>query len=185
MKRALGGLLLVVMLMGAAFAQDASAAGTAASREDVLRLLDLLQIKARMVQMLGGMKDGMRTGALTAFKQKVPNPTPDQISALNTMIDPIFQDFPINEMVDAMVPIYQKHLTKEDLDAAIAFYASPSGQKILREQPAMMSEAMKAGQDVMVARIPDISKRMQAAVDKLAAEQGTAGSSTDSQPNKN
>ena len=184
MKRALSGLLFVVMFMGAAFAQNAPTVGTPASRDDVLKLLDLLQVKARMVQMVGGMKDGMRRGALEAFKQKVPNPTQEQINLLNATIDPIFEDFPTDEMVDAVVTIYQKHLTKEDLDAAIAFYSSPAGKKILREQPAMMSEAMKSGQDIMAKRIPELTQRMTAAVDKAAAQDNAAGSNSNSQPDK-
>lgn len=184
MKRALSSLLFVVMVAGAAFAQDVPAAGTPASREDVLKLLDLLQVKARMLQITAGMKDGMRRGALEGFKQKVPNPTQEQINALNAMIDPIFEDFPTDEMIDAVVTIYQKHLTKEDLDAAITFYSSPAGQKILREQPAMTAEAMKAGQDVMSKRIPDLTQRMTAAVDKAAAQDNAAGSNSNSQPDK-
>ena len=183
MKRAWSSLLLVVLLMGAAFAQNAPAAGTPASREDVIKLLDLLQVKARMLQVTAGMKEGMRKGALEGFKQKVPNPTPEQIDAMNATIDPIFEDFPTDEMLDAVVTIYQKHLTKEDLDAAIAFYSSPAGQKILREQPAMMEESMKSGQEIMLKRVPELTKRMQAAVDKVAAQQGAAPSG-DPQPDK-
>jgi hypothetical protein len=51
-------------------------------------------------------------------------------------------------MVDAIVPIYQKHLTKADLTAITAFYSSPAGQKILAEMPAIMSESMQAGGEI-------------------------------------
>ncbi len=43
-----------------------------------------------------------------------------------------------------MVPVYEKHLTKGEVDALVAFYSDPKGQKILNEMPAMTSEAMQA-----------------------------------------
>ncbi len=55
-----------------------------------------------------------------------------------------------------MIPIYQRHLTKTDLDAVISFYASPVGQKLLKEQPAMMAESMQAGQNIMLSKVGDI-----------------------------
>jgi len=57
----------------------------------------------------------------------------------------MFSALPMDEMVDAIIPIYQKHLTKADLAAVTAFYSSPAGQKILKELPAIMSESMQAG----------------------------------------
>src|SRR5439155_13694987 len=55
---------------------------------------------------------------------------------------PILMSMPFDEMMDAMVPTYQKHFTRGELDALTAFYSSPTGQKILREMPAIMSEAI-------------------------------------------
>jgi hypothetical protein len=54
----------------------------------------------------------------------------------------------MDEMVDAIVPIYQKHVSKADLAAVTAFYSSPAGQKILKELPAIMSESMQAGGEI-------------------------------------
>jgi len=45
-------------------------------------------------------------------------------------------------MLDDMIPVYQRHLTKQDVDSMLAFYNTPTGQKLLREQPAMMAEGM-------------------------------------------
>ncbi len=47
-------------------------------------------------------------------------------------------------MIDAMIPVYQRHLTHGDVDAIIGFYSSPVGQKMTREMPEMMKEAMQA-----------------------------------------
>jgi uncharacterized protein len=52
-----------------------------------------------------------------------------------------------DELVDMIVPVYLKHLTESDLDDAIAFYASPGGQRLVKAQPLIMAEAMQLGQE--------------------------------------
>lgn len=160
---------LLVLASAPAIAQAPTGPDTP-SKEDVLRFLDLLQIKARMVQLADGMKSGMKTGAEAGLKQQLPDATPEQLAKADALADTVFKDFPIDEMVDAMIPIYQRHLTKADLDSVIAFYSSPAGQRLLKEQPAMMAEGMKAGQDIMLKRIPDLTQRLNAEVAQLAKE---------------
>ena len=43
-----------------------------------------------------------------------------------------------------MVPVYQKHFTKVEMDALAEFYTAPTGQKILKEMPEVVTEAMQA-----------------------------------------
>src|ERR1041384_4908854 len=60
----------------------------------------------------------------------------------------MMEDLPLDEMVEAMVPIYQRHLTRSDIEEVIRFYSSPVGQKLLREQPQMIQEGMQAGAQI-------------------------------------
>lgn len=117
-------------------------------KADVLKFLDLMHARTQMVQVLDEMARQMRTGAIQGFKQKVPDATPEQLAKVEKMFDGIFKSLPVDDMVNAVVPIYQKHLTKSDLEAITAFYSSPPGQKILKEMPAIMSEAMQAGGEI-------------------------------------
>lgn len=181
MRRVAGFLLALCTLVTiGASAQQTVAPADAPSREEVMQLLQLLHIRDRMMQMLAGMKEGMRTGAEAGFKQKVPDPTPEQLKTLDAIVDSTFEDFPIDEMVDAMVPIYQRHLNKNDLDAVIAFYSSPPGQKILKEQPAMMAESMRAGQKIMLAKLPELTKRLNDRIEGLIQEQKQKPADNDS-----
>jgi hypothetical protein len=129
-----------------------------------------MQIKARVVQMFEGMKIQARAGAEEAFKQKIPNATPAQLKKVDAIADEMFDNWPVDEMVDAMVPIYQKHLTKSDLDAIIVFYSSPAGQKFIRESGPMTSEAMKVGGEFGRARINDVNQRMEDKISDLIRE---------------
>jgi hypothetical protein len=50
----------------------------------------------------------------------------------------------MDAMLSDMIPIYQHHFAKSDIDALITFYSSPAGQKFLHEMPAVTSETMRA-----------------------------------------
>jgi hypothetical protein len=133
-------------------------------KAEVMKFLDLMHAKAQMVQALDGMAKQMRIGAEQGFKEKVPDATPEQLARVDHIFDDIFKSLPVDDMVDAIVPIYQRHLTKTDLAAITAFYASPAGQKILKEMPAIMSEAMQAGGEIgrkaVAARSQELDQKM-------------------------
>ena len=148
----------------AAAGQPASA--DVPSKEQVLKLFDLLQIRRNMQMMMQGMKQGAKQGADQALRRRVADPTPEQIEKMNRIADEMFSDFPLDELLDVIVPVYQRHMTKSDIDAITAFYSSPVGQKMLREQPQMMQEAMQAARSVsekvMAAKMDKIDKAAEA-----------------------
>jgi hypothetical protein len=170
-KRFVASMCLAVALSLPSFSQQLPVADTAPSKDEVQRFLDLMQVRARMVQMVDGMREQGKRGAEAALRAKIHNPTPDQLEKATKIGDAIFQDLPIDEMVDAVVPIYQRHLTKADLDAVIGFYSSPTGQKLLKESPAMMSEAMKAGGDIMLKRMPELNQRIETQIAAMVKEE--------------
>jgi hypothetical protein len=92
------------------------------------------------------------------------------LAEVDRFADSLFRDMPVDEMIDAMVPIYQKHLTKEDLEGILAFYSSPLGQKLQREQPAMMQEGMQAGGEIGRRSIGIMVQKMDEFVARLAQQ---------------
>jgi uncharacterized protein len=82
-------------------------------------------------------------------------------SRINKMMDDLIKDMPMDEMTQAMVPAYQKHFTNGDISNLIAFYSSPTGQKVLQELPEVTSEGMQAMMPVMIKYIGDWKERMQ------------------------
>jgi len=150
MKKRVVLMILCFLLAVPAFsaAQQPADDSTVPDKADILKFLDMMHAKAQMAQVLEGMAKQMRLGAQQGFKQKVPDATPEQLAKVDQLFDGIFKSLPMDEMLDAIVPIYQKHLTKADLAAITAFYSSPTGQKLLKEMPAIMSEAMQAGGEI-------------------------------------
>ena len=77
------------------------------------------------------------------------------------MIDDYLKKFPWDEIIQAMVPVYQKHLTKGDVDHLFVFYSSPTGQKFLHEMPAITSEAMQVMMPLMRQRMDAMTRDVQ------------------------
>jgi uncharacterized protein len=140
----------LLFLLALPICVSAQTAGNAdvPDKGDVMKFLDLMHAREQMEQVLSGMAKQMKSGAEQGFKQKVPDATPEQLAKVDKMFDTMFSSLPMDEMIDAIVPIYQKHLTKADLAAITTFYSSPAGQKILKELPAIMSESMQAGGEI-------------------------------------
>lgn len=85
-----------------------------------------------------------REMAHNTLKKKLPEITQKDLDRLNELNDQIFKQFDFDAMIDDIVPVYQRHLTTEDVAAVEDFYETPAGQKFLRERPAMTAEAMEA-----------------------------------------
>jgi hypothetical protein len=83
------------------------------------------------------------------------------------MMNDMMKDMPFDEMMQAMVPTYQKHFTKGDIDALVAFYTSPTGQKLLRETPAITGEAMTAMMPILRQHMDAMSRRLQQQTDEM------------------
>ncbi|HZD96005.1 MAG TPA: DUF2059 domain-containing protein [Candidatus Sulfotelmatobacter sp.] len=152
----------------------AKKAGTAASadapsREEVLKLFDLLQISKTMDVAIRAAKQQSREMAEQMIEERAPEATREQKKQFEAMIDEVMNQAlgpaAIKQMLDATIPVYQHHLTRTDLKAMVDFYSSPVGQKILREQPAMVQESMQAASGIQqrIARtvFQKIDQRMQ------------------------
>ncbi len=53
----------------------------------------------------------------------------------------------IDELVSMLVPVYQKYLSKTDLEEIISFYESGVGKKYAKNTPAIMQDSMLVGQE--------------------------------------
>lgn len=57
-----------------------------------------------------------------------------------------FMKTSLNDLVEMLAPVYQKYLTKSDLEDIIAFYNTPTGKKYAGNTPNIMQESMQVGQ---------------------------------------
>jgi len=159
MKRFLVCAMLCLAFAATAVAQQDSA-NTPATREDIERYLSVVNSHDMMNQMVAAMAKPMHQMVHEQYlrdKDKLPA---DFEARTNKMMDDMFKDMPLDEMMQAMVPVYQKHFTKGDVDALVGFYGSPTGQKMLHEMPAIMGEAMQSMMPIMQKYMATVKERI-------------------------
>ena len=165
-------LLVVLVLAAAASAQPPAPA----TREDMLHLFEVMNVREQMRTVVGLIMQQQQKLIRDEVKQRVPEITEKELSKMQSMSDEAVKDLPLDGMLDDTIPVYQKHLSKADVDAMIAFYSTPTGKKLLREQPAIAAESMQAMGPRMQKAMSDIMDRIaakakeQAEKDKSPAE---------------
>lgn len=80
----------------------------------------------------------------TSFMRSLPDNARAQ-SFINAFIDRFQQKFKPQDLVEQVVPIYDKHFTDEDLTALIAFYRTPVGQRAIKVMPLVVQEGQEKG----------------------------------------
>jgi uncharacterized protein len=159
MKRLLVLLVLGFLSATACVAQQA-ASDQPASKEDVERYLDVTHTRELMISTMEYMSKQMRQ-AVHEELQKTPNLPPDAEAQMNQTWDQILKTMPMDEFLDSMIPVYQKHCTKGDIDSLVAFYSTPTGKKMVAEMPAITQEAMLAASGVVRKFMDQAMQQMQ------------------------
>lgn len=122
--------------------RSSSTAAAQPTREEILQLFNALDIR----QQLGSVADVMKGNMEKMQEAQMPDLTDAQkqkISDLNSeIVGEAFNQDSVNAMLEDLVPIYQKHFTRADIQAVMAFYNSPSGRKFLHEQPQILQDTM-------------------------------------------
>jgi uncharacterized protein len=136
-----------------------SIAPDAASKEDVKKLFDVMASRQQMADMLQKVFAQMRTLNREEIKKRHPDITEAELARMDRESEDLMKNFPLDAMLGDMIPVYQRHFTKTEIDALTAFYSSPVGQKFLQEIPAVTAETMRVVYPRLQAEIDAVLKR--------------------------
>lgn len=142
MKSALHSILLAAALTTTALAQQP--ADPASTRDDIQRLFTTMRVQEQMRATMETMIAQQREMIGQMLRKHNRRVSGEDIDEVADSAQEFLKNFPLDDLVENMIPVYQKHLTKTDVDAMVAFYSSPTGQKLLREQSGMAAESMQA-----------------------------------------
>lgn len=76
---------------------------------------------------------------IPSFKQTAPNVPEEFWTAFMDEID-------MDELINKIVPLYDKYYSNEELIQLIKFYETPVGKKVVSVTPVLMQESMMIGQ---------------------------------------
>ena len=77
-----------------------------------------------------------------------------------TELEKEFQNTSMDDLIDLLAPVYQKHLTIDDLKELIKFYETPVGKKFASKTPFITQESMQVGQEWGMKIGQEFSKKM-------------------------
>lgn len=169
MKRSILATIILLCTSSIGFAQQAPA-DSPATKEDVQRYLEVMQSREMMSKMIDAMIKPMHQMIHEQYEKDKDKLPADFEARTNKVIDDYLKKFPWDDILQAMVPVYQKHLTKGDIDHLVAFYSTPTGQKVLQELPAITAEAMQATMPIMRQRMEAMTRDVQQQVAEMIKE---------------
>jgi hypothetical protein len=118
-------------------AQNPTAGAVAAARE--------------LIQAKGGaaMFEPAVPGVVESTKNSFLPTNPNLSRELNEVAAQLRKEYEAKkaELVYEVAIVYAKHFTEQELKELVAFYRSPLGQKMLKEEPVALDESFKRAQD--------------------------------------
>jgi len=135
---------------------------------EIHQLFDALHMR----EMLAGFKENFKQTMPKIMQGAVPEERANNLSEEDRkflsnleqrVYDEMLDEKVMSRILELAVPIYQSHLSEEDVKGAIAYYESPSGMHFLKESPAMQRE-------MMTAIVPDVQARMKRVAEEVQQE---------------
>ena len=133
--------LLLCALLAAAPSPAKSAEpakATAASKSKLDKIHKLLHLTKA---------DQAGQNMLASLKGRVPDAQYEQLSKL---IKP-------EELADKLAALYDKHFQESEIDGLLAFYATPLGQRLIAESPAIAQESVSLSQSYALDKLKQLS----------------------------
>ena len=118
------------MVLACIFASLAYSQVTREKEQEIRKLLEITGSTKTMPEMVDRM--------IAEFRKALPN-VPSEFW------DDFRKEIKIDEFVGLMVPVYDKHLSLEDIKAANAFFATPAGKRFAEKMPVMSAEGFEVG----------------------------------------
>jgi uncharacterized protein len=145
MRTVLAAIGLIVVLGGAARAEDTP------KQKDIRKLLKITGSGELGTQVMGQM--------MTNMKKAMPQ-VPEKFWG------DFMKEVRTDELVDLIVPVYDRNLTHDDIKELIRFYETPTGRKFVSVLPKITQESMAVGEKWG----RDLAMRV---MTKLQAQQGS------------
>ncbi len=138
--------------------------------EQLTKLFEVMRLKVQMQsmrQIVPSMVQQQLNSAMKQTEADLPpgtKLTPEQREGMEKVmskyVGKAMDLYPASEMLTDMGAIYQRHLSKDDVEGMIVFYSSPAGQHLLDAQPAIAQEYMPIVMGKVTERSQAMTKEM-------------------------
>jgi hypothetical protein len=140
------------------------------TKEQLARLFELMRVKqqlAAVTQMMPGLMQQQFNATMKDLQKDHPemsSTTPERQQAtakiMSKFVGQAMSLYGADEMIEDMSSLYQKHLSRSDVDGIIAFYSSSAGEHMLDMTPVIMREFMPTVMERIQERIKPLNDEM-------------------------
>lgn len=138
--------LLVSLVLFFAFAMVAQAQEDKAYEAAMTKMLEVSKSMDAMKQ--------LAPQIIAMTKQQVPNAPQEFWNELEKTMVGMY-----DEIIKAMIPVYHKYLSLEDIQGIIKFYETPVGQKLADSNTKIAAEAMPIAQKIAMENMQKMMAR--------------------------
>jgi hypothetical protein len=145
-----------------------------ATREDIILYLRTMHSHDMLRKMMEVQSQSMQTLMHDQLLQEKGSIPADFDARMKKAMADLVEGMPIDDVIQAMIPAYQKHFTRGDIQAMNTFYSSPVGQKVLGELPVVTQEGMQAAMPIMSKYLTEWQGRLQQELEKASTQAAPA-----------
>ena len=91
---------------------------------------------------------GTKSSMAANFDQMMASLKPEEAQKLRNA-------FKVDEIIERLLPLYDKYFSEADLTAMIAFYSSPEGKKLVQTIPQLMRDSVEVSAKYFEAKMPE------------------------------
>ena len=151
MRRMIAAALLASLLgVAPTWAQTPPPEATSAARELIVAMKATDQFKAILPLIMQNLKP--------AIVQNRPDVEKDFDAITPAMIDMAMSKLPA--LTALMAQVYARNFTTAELNDLMAFYKTPTGQKLLQSMPVITQQSLAAGQQFAQTIVTDLQKQI-------------------------
>ena len=166
MKRILS--IAAALFVFTSFAAAQQPSSSQPSREELMKMFEVLRVRQQTETTMQTVLAQMKQQLENDIQKRYPNLSPESVQKVEQSINDAIGLYPVDEMLSDLMPVYQKYLTRADVDAIIGFYSSPAGQHFLDKMPAMTQEAMSTMMTKLQVRTAAYADKVEKQADQLA-----------------
>ena len=107
---------------------------------DIRQLMEVAGTKALMAQMMGTMESSIKPMLSNAFP-----PGEYREKLIDLFIAKFKSQSNLQQLLDLIVPIYDKYFSDKEIKDLIQYYRTPLGQKTIEVMPKLVAESQEAG----------------------------------------
>ncbi len=166
--------------------------GQQATKEQFRKLFEVMRLRQQFEEMMKMLPNVVQQQVHMQIEQMTANMpganamTAEQRAALEKLTKKYMEKaralYPADEMINDAIVVYQRHMSRQDVEAYINFFSSPPGQRFLDVQPVIMKEYMPIAMERAQQRTKELNAEM--AVDLAEFEKSIEPAKKPAEPAK-